>query len=55
MELLTNTNLGFSRKIETVGTTNSNGAATLITENRRKCFKENVFHANVISNLLHLM
>lgn len=37
------TNLDFSRKIETVGTTNNNGAATLITVDRKKCFKENMF------------
>lgn len=42
------TNLDFNRKIETVGTTNSNGAATLMTLDRKKCFKENTFHANII-------
>lgn len=48
IELTTKTNLDFSRKIETVGTINNNGAATLITVDRKKCCKENVFHANII-------
>lgn len=48
IELTTKTNLDFSRKIETVGTTNNNGAAILITVDRKKFFKENIFHANLI-------
>lgn len=48
IELTTKTNLDFSRKKETVGTTNYNGAATLITVDIKKCFKENMFCANII-------
>lgn len=48
MESTAKTNLDFSRKIDTVGTANSNGAVTLITVDRKKCFEGNMFHVSII-------
>lgn len=55
VELIAKTNLDFSRKTETMGTTNSHG--TLITLGKKKkkmCFREN-FHISCIFYFLHLM
>lgn len=48
IESTAKTNLDFSRKIEAVGTANNNGAATLISVDRKKCFEGKMFHVSII-------
>lgn len=48
IESITKTNFDFNRKIKAMGTVNNNGAATLITVDRKMCFEGNIFHVSII-------
>lgn len=48
IESTAKTILDVNRKIEAVGTANNNGAATLITVDRKKCFEGNMFRVSII-------